>query len=113
MKQKETAYECESASCDQEGAIDGGSSRGLLIFKPGWGTFKTPDAQVVEMKSESLELNFKTLEMNIVLFENLAGEKPLRGQREVIGVWEGGARQRQLMEGGGHNQKPKSAPAVP
>lgn len=70
---KGKAYECESAGCVQEGAIDWGCSSRLLILKPGWGTLKTTHAQAVEMKSKSLELNFKTLQVITMWFENLAG----------------------------------------
>lgn len=71
----------------------------LLHIRVTWGTFKTPRARAADIKSEALELNLKTLQVITMWFENLGGEKPLRGRKEVMGGWDRGTGQRQLMEG--------------
>lgn len=73
-------------------------SQTWLHFRVTWGVFKTPYAQAAEIKSESLELNFKTLQVITVWFENVESEQPLRGRREMMVGWRGDLGKDQLMQ---------------
>lgn len=83
----------ERAGCVQERARDWGWFSNLAAHSSHVGSSQNSPCSGYTSQSEARQLIFKALQVITMWFQNLGGEKPLRGRREVVGGWESGGRQ--------------------